>query len=178
MIGSSQEHSAAVPAARRSCCDRSRTVPAEGGAPRRRDDAILIVPTHTGEADRGTVRTPCCGSQCGCVNGAEALQTACGGSRAGSQSGAVGPSTPDGSLDLIRVRCALNQAADRGRAIAGAYHALAPTLDGYFDQLVRAGCREVRAERHPGSGRPPGVGWMPPVAGVGPTLNVVLTAIK
>ncbi len=54
----------------------------------------------------------------------------------------------------------------------------APTLDEYVNRLVRAGFREVRAERDPVASRAVGVGWRPPVAGVGPTLGVVVTAIK
>lgn len=51
------------------------------------------------------------------------LRPACGGSHAGSLSGAIGLLAPDGSRDVLRARCALNQAADKDRAIAGAYHA-------------------------------------------------------
>ncbi len=54
----------------------------------------------------------------------------------------------------------------------------APTLDEYVRRLVRAGFREVRAERHPDGDRTPSLGWEPPLAGVAPTLGVVLTAIK
>jgi hypothetical protein len=54
----------------------------------------------------------------------------------------------------------------------------APTLDEYVRRLVRAGFREVHAERHHDAGRTPSLGWEPPPAGVAPTLGVVLTAIK
>ena len=70
--------------------------------------------------------------------------------------------------------------AEVRRSLRGTMSCLAgaPTLDEYVRRLVRAGFREVRAERHPDADRTPSVGWEPPLAGVAPTLGVVLTAIK
>jgi SAM-dependent methyltransferase len=87
---------------------------------------------------------------------------------------------PGGRLVVSDTTWVVEPPAEVRRSLRGAMSCLAgaPTLDEYVRRLVRAGFREVRVERHPDADRTPSVGWEPPVAGIGATLGVVLTAIK
>jgi SAM-dependent methyltransferase len=87
---------------------------------------------------------------------------------------------PGGRLVVSDTTWVVEPPAEVRRSLRGTMSCLAgaPTLDEYVRRLVRAGFREVRAERHPDGDRTPSLGWEPPPAGVAPTLGVVLTAIK
>jgi len=87
---------------------------------------------------------------------------------------------PGGRLVVSDTTWVVEPPAEVRRSLRGTMSCLAgaPTLHEYVRRLVRAGFREVRAERHPDADRTPGVGWEPPVAGIRATLGVVLTAIK
>jgi SAM-dependent methyltransferase len=87
---------------------------------------------------------------------------------------------PGGRLVVRSTTWVVEPPAEVRRTLRGTLSCLAgaPTLHEYIRRLVRAGFREVRAERHPDGDRTPSLGWEPPLAGVAPTLGVVLTAIK
>jgi SAM-dependent methyltransferase len=87
---------------------------------------------------------------------------------------------PGGRLVVSDTTWVVEPPAEVRRSLRASLGCLAgaPTLDEYIRRLVRAGFREVRVERHPDADRTPSVGWEPPVAGIGATLGVVLTAIK